>query len=52
MGVADTSELKSRPCEKFQADCWFFALLKALKINRVYPKKTNGQAFRSTEVQM
>ena len=52
MGVAHTAELKSRPYEKILADCCCtFALLNALKINLVYLKKTDGQAFISIEVQ-
>ena len=40
--------LKLRPCEKFLASFCTSALLKALKINLLYPKKTDGQAFRSS----
>ena len=43
--------LKSRPCENSLADFCIFALLKALKINLIYSKKVDGQAFKSKEVQ-
>ena len=43
--------LKSRPCENSLADFCTSALLKGLKINLLYPKKANGRAFRSAEVQ-
>ena len=44
-------KFKSRPCENPLADFCTSALLKALKINTGYSKKTDGQAFRSAEVQ-
>ena len=44
-------QLKSRPFENSLVDFCISALLKALKINLLYPKKANGQAFRSAEVQ-
>ena len=38
--------LMSRPCENFIADFCTSALLKPLKINLIFPKKADGQAFR------
>ena len=42
---------KSRPCENFLAKICTFAILKALQIDFFYLKKTDGQAFKSEEVQ-
>ena len=44
-------KLKSGPSEKFLADICTSALLTALKINLLYPKKADGQAVRSAEAQ-
>ena len=40
-----------RPGENYLAEFCTFALLKALKINLIYSKKVDGQAFKSKEVQ-
>ena len=51
VGKLLVTRLKSRPCEKFLADLYISALLKTLRINLLYFKKTDGQAFNSGEVQ-
>ena len=43
--------LKSGPFENCLADFCRSALLKVLKINFLYPKKADGQTFKSAEVQ-
>ena len=44
--------IKSRPYENFLVDFCTFSLLKALKTNLFYTKKTpDGQTLRSAEVQ-
>ena len=43
--------LKLRPGENSLAEYCTFELLKALKINLIYSKKVDGQAFKSKEVQ-
>ena len=45
-----TTIVKSRPCENSLADFCTSALFKALKINLLYSKKADGQAFRSAKV--
>ena len=46
-GVSDRHPLlKSRPCENFLADFCTSALLKALKINLLYSKKSRCSSFQ------
>ena len=50
VGKLLVTKLKLRTCEKFLADFYISALLKTLRINLLYSKKTDGQAFNSGEV--